>query len=638
MGTKGWRGMLAPLNTSTGDGRRFLASGMTNRQLPLPLRWQREDSEGHDASVVIGSCTQINYGTVAEAIESGWIDAKCIKPNRYAADLMAAWGAGELFAVDPEEMPRLAQDINEATFLLGKEVIGPSVDTGSADAAIAKKGSDDPLTDEELEALFWDDSAEVELEMLFTEYQIAAATLVPVPAFAECRPFEILDDVAALTAAVRSSGWSDLPLADRDMSWDGPAAEKRIAEQAGIGGDSPDWGSYSEAFLHQSDDADPETKQAYGFQIVDLVDGARNIIPRAVFAVAAVLQGARGGAVIPEADQEAMKTVVTGIYERMADEFDDDGIRAPWAEESASLIAALTAAAPTYDPRLFDDPQLAGITPITITDQGEVYGHVATHDTCHVGIPGQCVTAPFSGRSYSDFHRYAVPGISGEMIEVGRITTGLGQHACSCRRCRGSNDDHACLQLGAAGAIAHHDQLSTVAWVRAGEDVANNAIWVHGILNPDASVDDIASLARARVSGDWRPIAGRSELVEVLSLAKERAGFPLPRIRMLAGQASVLTAAGVVRPVKEDASFDALDYERLGRIIAESLASRIAVPAEVAEVAEAASSSVAEVIPEVSPAAEADGLADLLAEVETATGEADAARASALLGEIGRMV
>lgn len=644
MGVKGWRGMLAPLDVSTGDGRRFLSSGISNRQLPMALKWQREDSMGHDASVIIGSCTEINYGTVKEAIDNGWIDAKCIQPSKFAADLRAAWGAGLLFEVDPQRMPRLAEDINEATLLLEQKVIGPSVDAGSAEAVIAKKGSDEPLSEEELDELFWgDESEDVELEMLFTEYQIAAATLVAIPAFAECRPFELFDMAAeTVTAAVRRSGWSSIPLAERDMAWDGTASEKRIAEQAGIGGDSPDWGSYAEAFLYQSDDADPETKSAYGFQIVDLVEGERRIVPRAVFAVAGILQGARGGTTIPEADQTAMKSVVETLYNRMAKEFDDDTIMVPWAEESAALIVALTAAAPSYDPALFDDPKLKVITPITIAESGEVFGHVAEHSTCHVGILSECVTAPMSGRGYVDFHRYAVPGPDGQPLQVGRITTGHGQFVCSCSNCRGSNDDHACLQLNAAGAIAHHDNLATVAWVRVGEDERNNAIWVHGVINPGASIDDIASLSQARVSGDWRPIGGRSELVEVLSLTKERPGFPLPRVRMLAGQASVLTAAGVVRPVAPQQDAFEIDYKQLGEIIAANLASLVSTQSVAAAVdVEQESVTVvdddAHVDVDASAADIDSDVAALLAEVDAAVDEADKATARSLMEEIGRI-
>lgn len=579
MAVKGWRGMLAPLDVSTGDGRRFLSDGVTNRQLPLPMKWQRADAEGHEDSIVIGSCLQIEYGTVQEAIDNGWIDAKCVEPNKYPASLLAAWGMGEIFTVDPKEMPRLAEDVAEALLLTEKQVIGPSVDAGSAQAFIARKGSDQPLTEAEIE-IIWEDDEDVELEMLFTSFEIAAATLVSIPAFAECRPFEIVDDITPLTAAVRRTGWDELPLADRDVEWDGTDAEKRIADQSGIGSDNPDWESYAGAFLHQADDADPETKQAYGFQIVDLIDDLRRIVPRAVFAVAGVLQGARGGTTIPQADQDAMKSVVAGLYERMAEEFEDDTIIVPWAQETASLIAALTASAPTYDPALFSDPNLPRITPITITDDGEVYGHVATHDTCHVGFPGECVTAPTSHRGYSDFHRYALPVGDGETIEVGRITTGFGNFACTCKRCRGRNDDHACLQLGASGAISHHDRMGTVAWVRAGEDTRNNAIWVHGVLNPDASIDAIASLAKARVSGDWRPIGGRSELVEVLSLTKERAGFPLPSFRLSGGKVHVLTAAGTVHPVKETTG---VDYGKITKIVSDLLDAKLSTTVEVVQ-------------------------------------------------------
>lgn len=639
MGTR-WRGMLAPLDTSTGDGRRFLSSGMSSRELPLPLKWQRADTEGHDTSVVIGSCDTINYGTVAEAIASDWIDAKCVKPSKFADDLMAAWGMGELFTVNQEEMPRLFEDIAEATLLLSKQVIGPSVDAGSADAAIAQKGSDHPLSDqelEELEELFWDESSEdVELEILFTEYQIAAATLVAIPAFAECRPFELLDTV--LTAAIRTSGWSDLMFAARDMEWDGDAAEARIADSAGIGGDNQDWASYSAAFLYQDETVDPSTKGAYGFQIVDIVDGTRVIVPRAVFAIAAVLQGARGGTTIPEADQDAMRSVVDELYGRMAQEFEDDTIVVPWAGEMSALIAALTAEPPSYDPELFADPELPTVTPITILDNGEVFGHIATHDTCHVGIPGECVTAPFSNRGYGDFHRYALSGMDGSTLEVGRITTGNGNFVCDCAKCRNSNDDHACLKLNATGAINHHDRLATIAWVRVGEDATNNAIWVHGVLNSTASVDDIASLAKARVSGDWRPLGGGSELVEVLSLSKERAGFPLPRILMSAGRVSVLTAAGVVRPLAEKPGVEGIDYIQLGKIIAGELASLLPVSSLAAvrePLAIPTPGSVSEALAlDVGCAAE---VGDLLTEVGEAVGAADAALVDELTAELGRM-
>lgn len=632
MGT-GWRGMLAPLDVSTGDGRRFLSSGVSSRQLPLPLKWQRADTEAHDNSVIIGSLERVEYGTVAEAIEAGWIDAKCIKKSKFADDLRAAWGFGTVFDdINPNDMPRLAEDVMEAKHLLAQQVIGPSVDPGSCEVAIAVKGSDEPLTDEQFDELFWGEGSEdVELELLFTAYEIAAATLVGIPAFAECRPFQLLE--VAITAAVRKTGWSDMPLAERDMAWDGLAAEKRVADNAGIGGDSPDWASYAEAFLYQADDANPETKGAYGFQIADMIDGTKRIVPRAVFAVAGVLQGARGGTTIPQADQDAMKTVVEGLYRRMADEFGDDTIVVPWAEETASLIAAVTAAAGTmtgYDPALFNNPNLDRLTPITVTDDGRVYGHVATHDVCHVGMPGVCTTAPVDNDGYAMFHRYQPEGFP---VPVGRITTGRGQFRCTCRQCGGRNDDHACLKLSLGGAIAHYDRLSTVAWVRAGEDTRLNAVWVAGVANPDATVDDLAALSRRKVSGDWRPAGRRTELVDVLALAREEPGFPLPRFRIAAGQVAALTAAGVVLPTGgEDTGGTTIDYERLAVLLAGHLATHLRqdVPAAGGDAAPVTAADTTS--PEV--AGSVDDVAGLLGEVDDAVNAGIAVRLQAELDEV----
>lgn len=579
MPDQGWRGMLAPLDVPTGDGRRFLASGMTSRPLPLALKWQREDNMGHDNSVIVGSLETINYGTVAEAIDAGWIDAKCVDRGKYADTLMATWGMGLLFAgCNPKETPRLAEDVAESILLLGKKVIGPSVDTGSCEVVLARKGSDEPLSNDELEELMWDDGEEeTEIELLFTAYEIAAATLVPIPAFAECRPFELINVDQVLTAAVRSDGWNSFPLADRELEWDEAAADKRVSDDAGIGGETSDWQRYASGHLYVDENADPETKGAYKFLIVDIIDGTMTIVPRGVFTTAAVLQGSMGGTKIPQADQDAMKTVVGRLYERMAKEFDDPGIVAPWdAESSSASLRAVTASAPApIDPTWLEDPKLGKVTPLTVTEDGRVFGHVATHNVCHIGIPGVCTTAPINDDGYGMFHRYEIDGAD---QPVGRITVGHGKHRCDCGQCGGRNDDHACLRLSLGGAIAHHDQLATVAWVRAGEDETNNAIWVSGMVAPTASLEDLQVLTRQKVSGDWRPLRGTPELIEVLALSRENPGFPLPRVRVSSGQLSALTAAGYVRPevASSGETADVLDYEKLADMVASRVAGQLA--------------------------------------------------------------
>jgi HK97 family phage prohead protease len=131
-----------------------------------------------------------------------------------------------------------------------------------------------------------------------------------------------------------ASGASDLPIAPRDKAWDAAAADKRVQDWAG-GKDNMDWAKYGKAFFY----VDPEKKEllgGYKLQFADVVDGELTAIPRGIFAVAGVLQGARGGADIPQADQDAIKKKVAAYYSKMAKEFEDDSIVEPWANRASA--------------------------------------------------------------------------------------------------------------------------------------------------------------------------------------------------------------------------------------------------------------------------------------------------------------
>lgn len=138
-----------------------------------------------------------------------------------------------------------------------------------------------------------------------------------------------------VTCAVRREGWSEMPIAPRDREWDAAAADQRISEACGIGGDDPDWDCYGSAFLYRDEDADPDTKGAYKMGIVDIIDGTRSIVPRGAFAAAGVLQGSRGGVDAPADQIDQMRSVLDGVYERMADQFDDETIVPPWSESES---------------------------------------------------------------------------------------------------------------------------------------------------------------------------------------------------------------------------------------------------------------------------------------------------------------
>jgi hypothetical protein len=186
----------------------------------------------------------------------------------------------------------------------------------------------------------------------------------------------------------------------------------------------------------------------------------------------------------------------------------------------------------------FRDPQLDGPTPVTVTPEGRVYGHIATWDTTHVGMPGKNVRPPRSRHDYSFFNTGVVEADdSGATVDVsaGRLTLDTG---------------HAPLTSDAAEAASHYDNTgAVVANVAAGEDPYG--IWFSGAIAP--GVDDIKrhKLKSSSVSGDWRPIDGSLELVAALMV--NSGGFPIPRARVASAAELVpLVAANIVpNPVQE---------------------------------------------------------------------------------------
>ena len=74
MGSR-FRTMLAPIDASTGDGRRFAPGGLSAAPTPFPFEWARVRDIGHDGAVVVGAVHEVHFDTVARAVENGWISA-----------------------------------------------------------------------------------------------------------------------------------------------------------------------------------------------------------------------------------------------------------------------------------------------------------------------------------------------------------------------------------------------------------------------------------------------------------------------------------------------------------------------------------------------------------------------------------
>ena len=196
--------------------------------------------------------------------------------------------------------------------------------------------------------------------------------------------------------------------------------------------------------------------------------------------------------------------------------------------EAAALVACgfVAGAIPVSPPKSwFENPGLSKATPLTVSDEGRVYGHIAAWHVDHIGMAFG-TRPPRSKSKYAYFHTGVVRADDGADVPVGQLTLAGG---------------HASLEASAVEAARHYDDTaSAIADVHAGEDAYG--IWVAGSLRPGASPEQIRALRASAPSGDWRPIKGGLELVAVCQVNVP--GFPIARARVASGQVMALVAAG----------------------------------------------------------------------------------------------
>lgn len=181
-------------------------------------------------------------------------------------------------------------------------------------------------------------------------------------------------------------------------------------------------------------------------------------------------------------------------------------------------LVASVGVAPLAPPKeWFEMPEPDGPTPLTVTDDGRVFGHLATWNQCHASFPGSCELAPKSKSGYKFFHLGSLVTAEGESVPVGRITVGKPNSNLG-----GHNWD---LLAGPKGAIEHYDRTGAVgAFVRAQD--GRYGIWICGATRSDAPAEAIRDMRANPPSGDWRWENGGLELVAALSVPVP--GFPVP--------------------------------------------------------------------------------------------------------------
>lgn len=514
-GTAPWEGVLAVEGVTTGDGREFAPDALTWADLPVPLRWNKEDSHGGEPTTVA-----VNVGR----IDKIWRDGSKIM------------GSGVLDLSTDDG--RTAYNKIQGQFLRGVSIDADSI--GDADmefvwpADMEQAAEDDPMA-----ALF----ARPE-KVIFTKGRIRAATLVDIPAFSEAyvslSPMAVA--AAALVSRVAFGAVGVHHTATSDASWDGPANESQLPSPVP---ESRARAAYAWIDTSRSEDG-ALPKDACRF-IHHEVNADGTVGPANLQACSSgigMLNGGRGGTTIPASDRR-------GVYNHLAGHLRDAGREVPEATFSDPAVVTASLALWTPPATWFSDPQLTAPTPITVTADGRLFGHAARWGECHIGQSGVCVSPP-----QESTHPYFLTGELttdvGDVVSVGQITVGTS---------------HAPLHLGHRPAAQHYDHTG---WAVADVTVGNDhfGIWVAGAIRPGADPAKVHELrAAGQVSGDWRRIGGQLRLVGLLAVNVP--GFPVPKLaaRLTSGKQVALVAAGLPQPTAPAVTEAELDTMALRRVM-----------------------------------------------------------------------
>jgi hypothetical protein len=243
--------------------------------------------------------------------------------------------------------------------------------------------------------------------------------------------------------AAAASGATDLPIAGRDVEWDGQAAQTNVISWA-----DGDAGKLGQAFFYHEDGQPGDNATAYKLGFADVVDGTLTIIPRGVFAAAAALQGSRGGVDIPADQVDAVRAKVTTVYNRMADQFNDPSIVPPWNQSAAETddmdasgyeeIEELAASAwdamkdlPPMPAAWFREPtadELPAGGPGVNYASGRIFGWVAQAGEAHAGYAKKVTIEGLGKIDTSHFLRQRFELDDGSTVKAGAFTMDVGHH------------------------------------------------------------------------------------------------------------------------------------------------------------------------------------------------------------------
>ena len=327
-----WHGILAPEGVMSGDRRKFSEGALRHRDLPLPLMYQDATQPGHDGAVRVGRIDGIQRAA-----------------DEHGTTVMRAWGVMDTHDTAKEAARQLSEQM----------LRGVSVDVD--DITIEFETEDGKPIGDPLEAMLEGEEFE-EPVMVLSDGRIAGATLCSIPAFQE----------AFVSLGQPPGEWG----VSIDSGQDESLVEvEAVVETEGFAVSDKPWSDFKESdynddqwyracVLHKNGSS--KVKSDNGLPIRE-PSGTLN--RNGVHAAASRFNQVDAPA---EAKSKA-KAALRGAYKTLGEEVPDN-LKA--AQAPAFLAAsALVAKGAITD---FADPHLVGPTPLNVTEDGRVFGHLAT--------------------------------------------------------------------------------------------------------------------------------------------------------------------------------------------------------------------------------------------------------------------
>ena len=539
-----WKSPLIREGQRTGDGR-LVRQGATVwgkdgtsdtgpdvRELPLPFYFQRETPQGglggnpHAGAVPVGAMTHVwrDPQDPSLVMAAGWYDDSddAREAARMADNGMVSGVSADLDDCDGEPGEDGGPEWTHARLMGATQVPFPAL-PGSKVSVISPEEFAELATT---------------VEALATTPAPSSDDDAPPPASggAQIEPHDFVDDNNDDTCDVCNLDQAGHDAAQATIKKAGAA----IAKFADMSDPDDNVKSLAQAVDAALDAIRDALTSGNKGQVSDLLTAAENTADQLIDAV---------GGVDADEPAQAVKSQVAVHHVTALEALTAAGTPQPWGNET-----------------WFQDPDLKGPTPLTVTDEVDangsrrIFGHAFCWGTPHTALGGT-VTPPKSKSGYAYFMLHSrrtacdCPDTQGQVeIPVGYLTFGTTHF----RNLRGT------IQA----ALDHYDHSGyRAAAVAFGED--DHGGWFAGATDPALDDQRINDLYGATLSGDWRWAGGNRELVALLGVNVP--GFPVPRgpaFHLQGGRATALVAAGILMP-------DQMQAGGLAEVI-EALESRVA--------------------------------------------------------------